>query len=73
VSSIAYSPDGLNVAVAVGSPGNGGKVGIWDATTRQIRGMNVPRYFPASVAWSPSGAIIVAGEYDCGKLVVCAD
>jgi WD domain, G-beta repeat len=73
VNGLAYSPDGLNVAVAVGSPGNGGKFGIWDASTRQIKGMVVPTYFPASVAWSPSGLVLAAGEYDCGLIVVCAD
>jgi WD40 repeat protein len=72
VNSIAYSADGKYIAIAAGSV-EPGRLGIYDATTRVPRGTKIPTYFPISVAWSPSGSMIAAGEYDCGKFIVCAD
>jgi WD40 repeat protein len=69
VNSIAYSADGRFLAIA----GEPGRLGIYDGATHASRGTKVPTYFPLSVAWSPSGGIIAAGEYDCGKFIVCAD
>jgi hypothetical protein len=72
VNAIQYSPDGKHIAIAAGSL-EPGRLGIWDAATHASRGSKVPTYFPISVAWSPSGSMVVAGEYDCGKFIICAD
>jgi hypothetical protein len=72
-NGMTFSPDGRFLAQAVGTSFDGGDVGIWDAAGRGARGSKVPTYYPLSVAFSPDGKIIAAGEVACGKIVICAD
>jgi WD40 repeat protein len=69
---IVFSNDGRHVAMAWA--GEGGVV--LTSTTQQPRklgGSFVPEWIPISVAFSPDGLAIVAGEYRCGQLVYCKD
>ena len=72
-NGMTFSPDGRFLAQAVGTNFDGGRIGIWDATSRGARGSKVPTYYPLSVAFSPDGKIIAAGEVACGKIIICAD
>ncbi|HVZ75416.1 MAG TPA: hypothetical protein VHJ20_23730 [Polyangia bacterium] len=73
INALAFSPDNKNLGISVGVYGSLGRIGIWDPATRQPRGAFAPTYTPLSFAWHPGGAIIAAGEYDCGMFVVCTD
>jgi WD40 repeat protein len=72
-NGVAFSPDGRFVSIAAGSYGVGGKVGLWDSAMRGFRGAFVPTMYPDSVAFSPNGKVIAAGEAACGWVAVCAD
>jgi hypothetical protein len=72
-NGLSFSPDGRHIGVAAGGLNSGGRLAIYDATSRQARGAFVPTWIPLSFAWHPSGAIVAGGEYRCGKLVVCSD
>ena len=73
-----FSPDGAYIAVGGGgffdSVGYG-SLTIWNAATPRTSASNefdtLQGYDIISVAYSPSGDLIVAGEGDCGCVVVC--
>jgi WD40 repeat protein len=74
IRAARYSPDGKTIAVGAGSIAGG----MWnlatvDPTARTVKNTKMPTYEPISVAWSPNGGIVVAGETSCGKFIVCAD
>jgi hypothetical protein len=73
VNGMMFSPDSRFIAMSVGTDYNGGRTGIWDASSHGTRGSKVPTYYPVSVAFSPDGKIVAAGEVACGKVLVCAD
>jgi hypothetical protein len=73
VRAVKYSPDGKTLAVGAGSLSDVWKLATYDAATRKVKNTKVPTFEPISVAWSPNGAIIVAGETNCGKFIICAD
>ena len=73
VNGMMFAPDGRNIAMSVGTDFNGGRTGIWDASTHGAKGAKVPTYYPVSVAFSPDGKIVAAGEVACGKVLICAD
>jgi WD40 repeat protein len=73
IKAVKFSPDGKYLAISAGDPMDEWKVGIWDAATRKNRVSKVPMFTPVSVAWSPSGGIVAAGESSCGQVIVCAD
>jgi hypothetical protein len=73
VKAVRYSPDGKYVAVAAGDPTDEWKIGIFNASTRASMATKIPTYTPLSIAWSPSGGIIAAGEDTCGKILICSD
>jgi WD40 repeat protein len=69
---IAFSRDGLQLAMAWA--GEGGVV-LTSSTQvpRKLGGSFIPEWIPTSVAFSPDGLAIVAGEYRCGQIVYCKD
>jgi WD40 repeat protein len=74
VNSLVFLPDGQHIAMAVGFL-NLPSVGIWEVSTRNntaITGVPLDN-FPVSITMSPDGTALVAGEGDCGKVLVCAD
>lgn len=71
--AVKYSPDGKTLGIAVGLSTATWKLATYDAATRKVKNTKVPTYEPLSVAWSPSGTILVAGEISCGKFIVCSD
>jgi hypothetical protein len=73
VKAVKYSPDGKYVAVAAGDPVGSWKIGIFNAATRKAQATKIPTYTPLSIAWSPSGGIVAAGEDTCGKILICSD
>jgi hypothetical protein len=69
----------------VGAGGNGGTVGqdaqgnpgavtIWDVGAKSLyaKYAGVSEQ-PVSVTFSPQGNALVAGEYDCGRFLVCTN
>ncbi|HVU49457.1 MAG TPA: hypothetical protein VHL80_02160, partial [Polyangia bacterium] len=72
VKAVKYSPDGKSIAIAAGDPTDEWKVAIYNVATRTMT-TKIPTYTPLSIAWSPSGGIIAAGEDTCGKILICSD
>jgi WD40 repeat protein len=72
VKAVRYSPDGKYVAIAAGDPTDQWKVAIYNVATK-TQVTKIPTYTPLSIAWSPSGGIIAAGEDTCGKVLICSD
>ncbi len=73
VKGAAFFPDGLHVAAATGTSGNGGQLAIFETTTKHQTGSKVPTYYFLSVAVSPDGGGIAAGEVECGLVMYCHD
>jgi hypothetical protein len=48
-------------------------VGIWSVSTGQNHGTKAPLYAPLGASFSPSGAVIVAGEAFYGWILICSD
>ncbi|MHC4434168.1 MAG: protein kinase domain-containing protein, partial [Planctomycetota bacterium] len=61
--SVAFSPDGRQIAADGIYSYYGGTITLWDAQTGEaIRTIRGHRFFPWSVAFSPDGRRIVSGE-----------
>jgi hypothetical protein len=73
VAGLSWSRDGAYLAVAAGSPFAGGSASIYAYPARSQYAAVVPTYYPASVAFSPSGSALAIGEVTCGKVMLCAD
>ena len=73
INGIAFSPSGRHVAVASGGFFAGGHITIWDVAARSLRGRFTGIYYMSSVAFSPSGTAVAAGEVACGKIAYCSD
>jgi WD40 repeat protein len=73
VKGVAFFPDGQHVAAATGTSGNGGQLGVWETGTRRQVGTKIPTYYLLSVAVSPDGAGVAAGEVECGLVLYCRD
>jgi hypothetical protein len=70
VNGLSRSSYGVYLAVAAGS--DAGYASIWKVAARAQVGMVYPQYYPVSVALSPSGTALAAGEVTCGKVILCA-
>jgi WD40 repeat protein len=72
VWSAAFSPDGAHIAVGGGSQGS---LSIWPAAAPRSASSGeydtANGYYVVSIAYAPSGNLIVAGEANCGCVVVC--
>jgi hypothetical protein len=75
VNGVAFSSNGLYLAVATGGYNSGGAGSIWDVRARgQLGGISAGlKYYMLSVAFAPSGGAIVLGEAACGKVGLCAN
>jgi hypothetical protein len=73
VAGLSWSRDGAYLSVAAGSPYFGGSASIYAYPARTQYASVVPTYYPASVAFSPSGSALAIGEVTCGKVMLCAD
>ena len=73
VNGLAWSRDGAYLAIAAGSLFAGGSASIYAYPARTQYAAVVPTYYPASVAFSPSGSALAIGEVTCGKVMLCAD
>ena len=73
VAGLSWSRDGAYLAIAAGSPFEGGSASIYAYPARARYGAVVPTYYPVSVAFSPSGSALAIGEVTCGKVMLCAD
>ena len=72
IETLAFSSNGRYLAVGGGFFGS---VSTWNvAAPRAMLGINEnPQWDIAAIAFSPSGAMIAAGEYDCGLVAICGD
>jgi WD40 repeat protein len=73
VNGISWSGNSQTVSVAAGTVFDGGHVSVNDVPNRVTRNRRLPAYWPVSVAYSPNGGAVAAGEISCGKVIVCAD
>ncbi len=73
VAGLSWSRDGAYLAIAAGSPFAGGSASIYAYPARVQYAAVVPTYYPASVAFSPSGSALAIGEVACGKVMLCGD
>lgn len=65
IESVRFSPDGMRLAVAGGSPGRFGEVQIWDVESGElILSKQIGYDTIGSVAWSPDGKLIAIGCSD---------
>ena len=70
ISALAFSPSAKTLA----SGSYGGGLDLFDLPSRQSRAQNSSLMFsPTAVAFSPTGTTIGVGEFNCGKIAVCAD
>ena len=65
VRSLAFSPDGRQLAAAGGLPQIGGEIKVWDVRSHQLlQTLQGHKDCVYSVAWSPDGKLIASGSYD---------
>jgi WD40 repeat protein len=72
VEALAFSPRGDSIAVGGGFFGS---ITTWnEAPPRGMLAKNTtPTWDIASIALSPSGGMLAAGEYDCGLVMICGN
>jgi hypothetical protein len=73
VNGLAWTRDGAYIAIAAGSPFAYGSTSIYAYPARTAYATVLSTYYPASVAFSPSGSALAIGETACGKVMLCAD
>lgn len=76
VDGIDYAPDGRHFAAAVGGLYTGGQVLLYRVQPPSavlVQSHTPDSYIPVSVAFSPAGRALAAGEFACGKLLYCRD
>lgn len=73
IESLRFSPDGSQLAVAGGLPGESGELQIWDAATGELLlSREATGDVLRGVAWSPDGASVAFGGADTNLYVVDA-
>jgi hypothetical protein len=66
-------PSGENV-MSYGQRFQGGAIRIFTvAAPRGLKASHVPTWYPVSVAVSPDGRTLIAGERSCGQVLFCKD
>jgi WD40 repeat protein len=73
VNTLEFSPSGNHIAIGSSRTVAGARLSIYDIATRTMHGAASLTYPPTSIAWSPSGTMVLVGEYDCGIFTICAD
>ena len=69
VDALAFSPSGLYVAA--GGAFFAGQLSIYSVATHTEVDRALPVNNISALVFSPSGAAIIAGEDDCGTVIVC--
>ena len=73
IESIRFSPDGKQLAVVGGLPGELGELQVWDVATGELLlSRNATAETLSGVAWSPDGASLAFGGADSNVRVVKA-
>jgi len=71
VNALKFTPSSQHVAVATGFflP----SLDIIEVATRNVVATTTPTNYPLTVTVSPDGSVLVSGEGDCGKVIVCTN
>lgn len=73
IESIRFSPDGKQLAVVGGQPGEQGELQVWDVATGELLlSRNATADTLSGVAWSPDGTSLAFGGADSNLRVVKA-
>jgi WD40 repeat protein len=62
--SLAWSPDGKEIALSFGQGIGGSTIQIWDTTTGNLVKTYHDTSYVVSIAWSPNGKYFAFGSYD---------
>lgn len=62
--SVAYSPDGGQIAVGLGRPSARGELQLWDAASRTLKARSKERRGVMSVAFSPNGDYVAGCNWE---------
>jgi len=76
VWNAAFHSSSAYIAIAAGSTLANRQLAIWNVATGALQSsvpLTAMTNQPRSVTFSPNGAALVAGERNCGKILVCVD
>ncbi len=69
ILALAFFPDGRHFVAA--NSGDRGEVRLVSLQSRSQKASRAPTWTPTSIAVSPDGMAIAAGQYNCGKIIYC--